>query len=399
VFFPRQKAGDHSEPELLARHININYEALEKLFHLPLKDAAREIGLCSTTFKKACRHFNMKKWPFRKGQSKNPRGKPRVYSRRNAQTDAAITLRQETARAPAAPTLQTTEMHHDKSAVCNTVPRTASSSTGAASRTASSATTVRASSVECHILLQQASTACATAFPRETFPPLDALSYIDSLTASGHKDIDSLTSSGHKGTEIFNFEGSQEGSQGDSLTSGGSPVSEGLPSTPMLAPAIAGLNFSRATSASRPRGDLVVSSPVGDSPESSELGQPSALPCGATLPGGITSSDTDLLSSATSLARGLPGAPMDEDNNLSAVPVADAHLDAAVRSREQSCVVEGQSCVVKQQSCVEAVLEYLETSERFGSLEGKEGFGSLAIHAGNFDFMFEDDEETACEFE
>jgi hypothetical protein len=57
VFFPRQKKGE--EAEHVARHIIIDYEALEGLFHLPLKDAAREIGLCQTTFKKACRNFKI----------------------------------------------------------------------------------------------------------------------------------------------------------------------------------------------------------------------------------------------------------------------------------------------------------------------------------------------------
>mmetsp|Transcript_53397 Transcript_53397/g.127213 ORF Transcript_53397/g.127213 Transcript_53397/m.127213 type:complete len:203 (-) Transcript_53397:77-685(-) len=72
VFFPRRKEGEHAEPGPLTRHIIVNYETLANLFHLPLKDAARELGLCPTTFKKACRCFNLERWPFRKGQSRIP---------------------------------------------------------------------------------------------------------------------------------------------------------------------------------------------------------------------------------------------------------------------------------------------------------------------------------------
>jgi len=290
VFFPRQKAGDHSEPELLTRRININYETLEKLFHLPLKDAAREIGLCSTTFKKACRHFNMKKWPFRKGQSKTPPGKPGAYTRRNAQPNgvhAAITPHYEPIRPLAASKLQTTEVHQDNSAVA--VSRTPSSSTVTASRTGSSATTVRASSAaldDRQSLLQQAAMAFDTrscgeaghagaAFPLETFAPLDALSYIDSLTLSRHQ-----------GGDVFDTEESQEDCMGSQEDCMGSQEDS-------------------------PRGSPILE------------GQASTLPCTSAPPPDLK----------------------------------------------------------EEQSCVEAVLEYLESSERFGS---------LGHRAGNFDFMFED---------
>jgi hypothetical protein len=66
-FFPRRKEG--GEPDgRLTRQISVSYDDLEALFHLPLKDAAREMNLCATTFKKACRSFGMETWPFRKGQ-------------------------------------------------------------------------------------------------------------------------------------------------------------------------------------------------------------------------------------------------------------------------------------------------------------------------------------------
>ena len=97
-FFPRRKAG--KEPDgRLTRRISVSYEDLETRFHLPLKDAAREINLCATTFKKACRSFGMEDWPFRKGRSQVPiaQMKP-VYP-------------------PAAPPLQTPAIHHASRAV------------------------------------------------------------------------------------------------------------------------------------------------------------------------------------------------------------------------------------------------------------------------------------------
>ena len=115
LFFPRQKEGEDAEPGPLTRYIRVSYEVLEGLFHLKLKDAAREVGLCPTTFKKACRRFHLPKWPSRKGQ------RDAAMARRNVQTDdVESTIRsrhQEPICAPAAPTLQTTEMHHDKRAV------------------------------------------------------------------------------------------------------------------------------------------------------------------------------------------------------------------------------------------------------------------------------------------
>ena len=66
LFFPRPK--EAWEPGHLTHHICVSKERIEGLFHLKLVDAAREIGLCPTTFKKACRRFGLTKWPSRKGQ-------------------------------------------------------------------------------------------------------------------------------------------------------------------------------------------------------------------------------------------------------------------------------------------------------------------------------------------
>ena len=101
LFFPRQKDGEDAEPGPLTRHIRVSHEVLKSLFHLKLKDAAREIGLCPTTFKKACRRFHIEKWPSR-----------------TKQRDAAIRMRkQDPEYAPAAPTLQTTEVQQARRAV------------------------------------------------------------------------------------------------------------------------------------------------------------------------------------------------------------------------------------------------------------------------------------------
>jgi len=90
-FFPRRKEGEEPDGRL-TRQISVSYEDLEALFHLPVKDAAREMNLCATTFKKACRSFGIEEWPFRKG--------------------SRLPVAQMTA-----PTLQTTELHQDNRAV------------------------------------------------------------------------------------------------------------------------------------------------------------------------------------------------------------------------------------------------------------------------------------------
>jgi hypothetical protein len=181
VFFPRHKKGEESDHGPLARQeadhapISVDYKALEGLFHLPLKDAAKEIGLCATTFKKACRRLQLEHWPAQK------REKRTHVTRRNAQAggdDAAIgTLRHEPSCAPAAPTLQSTEVHQDKRAVLavTCIPpvwhdgsiawSNASASSVSCSATASSSSTVRASSE----------------LPALKTLALDAPSYMDSL--------------------------------------------------------------------------------------------------------------------------------------------------------------------------------------------------------------------------
>ena len=93
-FFPRRKEGEEPDGRP-TRRISVSYEDLEALFHLPVKDAAREMNLCATTFKKACRSFGLEEWPFRKG--------------RIAQTEPVYP--------PTPPTLQTSGMHPASRAV------------------------------------------------------------------------------------------------------------------------------------------------------------------------------------------------------------------------------------------------------------------------------------------
>ena len=106
MFFPRQKEGEESEPAPLTRHIRLNYESLQGLFYLSLKHAAREVGLCPTTFKKACRRFNISKWPSRKGQ------REAAIARRNAQTDA----RSENSSSSSSSTVLTSGLHFSRAA-------------------------------------------------------------------------------------------------------------------------------------------------------------------------------------------------------------------------------------------------------------------------------------------
>eukprot|EP00656_Telonema_subtile_P014514 TRINITY_DN17447_c0_g1_i5.p1 TRINITY_DN17447_c0_g1~~TRINITY_DN17447_c0_g1_i5.p1 ORF type:complete len:341 (+),score=29.34 TRINITY_DN17447_c0_g1_i5:133-1155(+) len=47
----------------------IEIEKLKEHFHEPMADAARKFGVCTTFFKRICRIYGIKRWPFRKLQS------------------------------------------------------------------------------------------------------------------------------------------------------------------------------------------------------------------------------------------------------------------------------------------------------------------------------------------
>jgi hypothetical protein len=180
AFIPRRrKEGEDAVPGPLARYISVNCEDIEGLLHLPLKDAAREIGLCPTTFKKACRMFHIEHWPPQKAQ------RQALIARTDAHADAfdaAITaLHQEPVCALAAPTLQTTEVHQDKHAVTVSCTPPVWHDGSIAWRDtsafcfhkASMALDTRGGGEAGHV---------GPAFQHKTFAPLDAPSYIDSLS-------------------------------------------------------------------------------------------------------------------------------------------------------------------------------------------------------------------------
>jgi hypothetical protein len=41
------------------------FEQLSSRFHLPLRDAAKELNTCTSLLKKVCRRYNLLKWPRR----------------------------------------------------------------------------------------------------------------------------------------------------------------------------------------------------------------------------------------------------------------------------------------------------------------------------------------------
>eukprot|EP00656_Telonema_subtile_P019628 TRINITY_DN2085_c0_g1_i3.p1 TRINITY_DN2085_c0_g1~~TRINITY_DN2085_c0_g1_i3.p1 ORF type:complete len:235 (+),score=33.21 TRINITY_DN2085_c0_g1_i3:169-873(+) len=47
----------------------ITFQDLQTHFDQPLAEVARKLNVCTTFFKKICRHFGIKRWPFRKLKS------------------------------------------------------------------------------------------------------------------------------------------------------------------------------------------------------------------------------------------------------------------------------------------------------------------------------------------
>jgi len=186
----------------LSRHIRVSYEALEALFHLPLKDAAREMGLCQTTFKKACRRFHIERWPSRQ------ENRAAAIAKINAQTDgvdaAIMTPQQEPVCAPAAPTLQT-EVHQDKYAVtvsCTSPARHDGSSAGRHTSSFGMPFSSVASSSSNVISSSELHRDCAT--PLEAGPPRElscvkaVMDYLDLECPIPRADIHSMVSHDHQ---------------------------------------------------------------------------------------------------------------------------------------------------------------------------------------------------------
>ena len=72
--FPRRKFAEAGQP---ARPdgVQISKAQLEDLFHLPLPQAAMELGICTTSAKKLCRKFGISKWPYCSWKAKPDRRK------------------------------------------------------------------------------------------------------------------------------------------------------------------------------------------------------------------------------------------------------------------------------------------------------------------------------------
>jgi hypothetical protein len=51
---------------VLQKRDRMTEETLSAYFHLPLKVAAREIGVSETYLKTTCRKLGFQRWPFRK---------------------------------------------------------------------------------------------------------------------------------------------------------------------------------------------------------------------------------------------------------------------------------------------------------------------------------------------
>jgi hypothetical protein len=62
ALYPRKKRG-----RAYATHeaVILDRKTLEKFYHLPLKEAATEFGICPTAIKTACRKLGLPKWPYR----------------------------------------------------------------------------------------------------------------------------------------------------------------------------------------------------------------------------------------------------------------------------------------------------------------------------------------------
>lgn len=58
--FPRRKAEKRNHRLC----VNVTKAQLEERFHLPLPEAATELGICTTSAKKLCRKLGIKKWPY-----------------------------------------------------------------------------------------------------------------------------------------------------------------------------------------------------------------------------------------------------------------------------------------------------------------------------------------------
>lgn len=57
----------------LASAQSMDFEQLSSFFHLPINDASKELGICTTLLKKICRRNGITRWPYRKIRSLDKR--------------------------------------------------------------------------------------------------------------------------------------------------------------------------------------------------------------------------------------------------------------------------------------------------------------------------------------
>eukprot|EP00961_Rhodomonas_salina_P178291 2404702-Rhodomonas_salina.3 len=62
ALYPRKKRGLESPSQ---DAVILDKKALSALYHLPLKEAAKALGICPTAIKTACRKLGLPKWPYR----------------------------------------------------------------------------------------------------------------------------------------------------------------------------------------------------------------------------------------------------------------------------------------------------------------------------------------------
>eukprot|EP00741_Cyanophora_paradoxa_P025678 tig00000388_g24781.t2 len=46
-----------------------SFESISSLFHLPINEASKRLGICVTLLKKLCRRHGLSRWPYRKLKS------------------------------------------------------------------------------------------------------------------------------------------------------------------------------------------------------------------------------------------------------------------------------------------------------------------------------------------
>lgn len=61
-----EPSANRKRPRFDEAMANVTQEMVEDHFHLPLREAAEEFGVCITFFKKICRALGIKRWPHRK---------------------------------------------------------------------------------------------------------------------------------------------------------------------------------------------------------------------------------------------------------------------------------------------------------------------------------------------